>query len=217
MKSLAWWMWLTDFPASERALDASATPGDLAEALTGHFGRVDVLRPDAAALELVRNHAATEGWRPGQLETGALSAAPWSDGTFDCVALHDTLAVSGWDAARLLAGLEWCRALLRPGGWLALASPNPRLVARLRGTASGLPPGRVRRLLRRARFAEVRCFFIEPLIEYPICVIPDAYAASCAFESSEAVRGATTRARRATARLGMRSALYPGYYMLARA
>jgi hypothetical protein len=54
--------------------------------------------------------------------------------------------------------------------------------------------------------------FVLPSLERPLTLIPDDLDAIDAYEASS---GERAWARRAAARVGVRSALYPGYFMLA--
>jgi SAM-dependent methyltransferase len=217
MRSLAAWLWLVEFKTTARALDASDTPGDLALALKGHFHAVDVLRPDHSALERVKAMAENQGWTANSLTVGSIRAAPWPPETFDCIALHDTLVATSRGASDMLAVLTGLRPVLKPGGWLAVGSPNPRVLGGRRGGAHGIPCGRLARLLRRARFRDVRCQFVEPSLESPLTLVPDAIHAIDAHEAASVLHGSRAWARRTAARLGLRSMLYPAYFLLARA
>ena len=210
VRSLAPWLWLVEFKTTARALDASSTPGHLALALKGHFFAVDVLRPTPSALEEVRALAARQGWSADGFTLGSFMSPPWPDATFDCIALHDAFARpvrSRAEAVNVLTGL---RRLLRPEGWLAVASPSagfPR-----RSGTDGYAPAALSRLLSRAGFRDVRCLFVLPSLERPSTLVPDALDAIDAFEAS---LGERAWARRAAAHVGVRSALYTGYFMLA--
>ena len=217
MRSLAAWLWLVEFKTTARALDASETPGDLAQALKGHFNAVDILRPDASALRQVEALAESQGWTANSLTVGSIRAAPWPPETFDCIALHDTLVGTSRDATDTLAVLTNLRPVLKSGGWLAVGSPNPRVLGGRRAGARGMARGRLAGLLRRARFRDVRCLFVEPSLEYPLTLLPDAIHAIDAYEASSAMQGSRAWARRSAARLGLRSMLYPAYFLLARA
>jgi len=217
VRSLAAWLWLVEFRTTARALDASETSGDLAQALKGHFNAVDVLRPDASALRQVQALAESHGWTANSLTVGSIRAAPWPPETFDCVALHDALVGTTRSPADALAVLTNLRPVLKPDGWLAIGSPNPGVLGGRRAGARGIAPGRLARLLRRARFREVRCLFVEPSLEWPLTLVPDAIHAIDAYEASSAMQGSRAWARRSAARLGLRSMLYPAYFLLARA
>ena len=210
VRSLAPWLWLLELKTTARALDASGTPGALAQALKGHFAAVDVLRPTPSELEEVRALAVRQGWSADGFTLGSFMSPPWPDATFDCIALHDAFAKTvrtRADAANVLTGLH---RLLRPEGWLAVASPSAGFLRRS-GT-DGYAPAALSRLLSRAGFRDVRCLFVLPSLERPSTLIPDALDAIDAFEASS---GERAWARRAAARVGVRSALYTGYFMLA--
>jgi SAM-dependent methyltransferase len=210
VRSLAPWLWLVEFKTTARALDASSTPGDLALALKGHFFAVDVLRPTPSALEKVRALATRQGWSADGFTLGSLISPPWPDATFDCIALHDAFARTVRSRAEAVNVLTGLRRLLRPEGWLAVASPSPGFLRRS-GT-DGYAPAALSRLLSRAGFRDIRCLFVLPSLERPLTLIPDALDAIDAYEASS---GERAWARRAAAHLGVRSALYTGYFMLA--
>jgi hypothetical protein len=219
VRSLTTWLWLVDCGAQRRALDASAeTTGELAASLLAHFDEVDVLRADQSALESVRASAEGEGWTVPRLTRGTLREAPWPSGTFNCISLHDGLARQHLAADDLLAALAQLHRLLTSGGWLAMASPMPRSRGIPRPGSTGISRTRLERSIMRAGFREVRCFFSGTALDRSLTLIPDSGHAIRAYESSDAMRGGTTvGVRRAVARLGLRSMLYPGYVMLARA
>jgi SAM-dependent methyltransferase len=217
MRSLAAWLWLVEFKTTARALDASDTSGDLAQALKGHFHAVDVLRPDPSALERVQAMAGKQGWTADSLTVGSIRAAPWPPETFDCIALHDTLVTTSRGASDALAILTSLRPVLKPDGWLAVGSPNPGVLGGQPAGAPGIPCRRLARLLRRARFRDVRCLFVEPSLESPVTWVPNAIHAIDAHEAASAMHGSKAWARRTAARLGLRSMLYPAYFLLARA
>jgi SAM-dependent methyltransferase len=217
MTALATWLWLLDFRSTARALDASESPGDLAAELKEHFSVVDVLRSDRPALERVRARAESDGWAPHSLTLGSLRSAPWPAETFDCIALHDALVERRGGAVDAFDELVRLRLMLKPDGWLAVASANPNQVVTKRVGARGIPRARLTRLLTRARFREVRCLFVATPLEWPVTLVPDSTCAIDAHIAFSATRGTTAWAKRTAARLGLRSALFPGYFLLARA
>ncbi len=217
VRSLAPWIWLVEC-GTGTALDASVeSSGDLAASLMPHFGAVHVLRAEASVVESVRASNAREGWTPSSLTAGTVRAAPWPPGSFDCVALHDALARRAMAAPELLDELRQCNRLLKAGGWLALAAPNPRPFRRAPEPAGAIARGDMIRQLRRAGFREVRCWLAAPTLERPLTLLPDTRTAARAYEASDAMRGSTSWPRRAIAALGPLSLLYPGYVVLARA
>ncbi len=217
VRSLASWLWLIGC-GTGKALDASEEAGgDFAASLMTHFDEVHVLRADPSVLDSVRADNAREGWVPASLTSGTVRDAPWPPGTFDCIALHDALAHRPPAAPGLLEDLRPLHRLLRPGGWLEVAAPNPRLPGRRAAGTFVLPRGRLSRLLVRAGFREVRCWFAAPTLARPLTLLPDARAAIRAYEASDAMRGATSWPRRAIAGFGTPSVLYPAYVLLARA
>ena len=93
LRSLAAWLWFVELRRGGSALDASdEIIGELAASLMGHFAAVHVMRGDAAELESLRANSAHEGWTPSSLSIGTIQTASWPAGTFDCIALHDSLA-----------------------------------------------------------------------------------------------------------------------------
>jgi len=218
VNSLAPWLWLVDFDAHGKALDASDAPtGDLAAALMGHFAEVHLLRADNATLDGLPPANSREGWAPASAVTGTFRAAPWPRGTFDCIALHDALVRRRLPKTDVLAELEGAHRLLKPGGWLALASPRPSRVRRQSLDATGIPRTILSRLLTQAHFHEIRCLFVDPSVDNPRTVVPDAKPAIGANNTLEGIRGSAMWKRRAAVGLGLRSALFPAYILLARA
>ncbi len=218
MNSLAPWLWLIDFDEHGMALDASDVPNrDLAVALMAHFTQVHVIRPDTAKLAALPAANSLEGWVPASTVIGSLSAAAWPEETFDCIAVHDALVRRGIPTTEVLAELKGAHRLLKPGGWLALASPRPSRLHRQRAGTIGLARATLSRLLKEAHFHEIRCLYVEPSADNPRTVVPNAKAAIGAHNHLEGVRGRAMWKRRAAVELGFRSALFPAYLLLARA
>jgi hypothetical protein len=199
------------------ALDASSTKGELAAALLGHFDEVHVLRTNLPDLERVRVTNRREGWHAASFHVGVLRTAPWPAATFDCIAMHDMSARRQASTDDLQKELNAARRLLRPHGWLALASPNPSFLGRRLGRTRGIPRRLLSQLLVRAKFSQQRCLFAAPTLERPLTVVPEAGDAVSAYELSDTLRDARSLARRAAVRLGLHSVLYPAYFLLARA
>jgi hypothetical protein len=198
------------------ALDASATEGELAADLSAFFSEVHVLREDRFALELVRAHAARTGDSP-YLETQAsILEAPWTDRTFDCIAVHDALAEWNPETRETAASLERIRCLLKPEGWFMGASPNASYLRYRRAGRRGIAPRSYTRLLVDAGFREVRRIFVSPSLEAPASLIPDEPEAVAAYEILDSARGTSRWTRRVLARLGGRVMLYPTYLIMAR-
>jgi hypothetical protein len=124
---------------------------------------------------------------------------------------------AGAGTADLTARLVRVRQLLLPGGWLALSSFNPHFLGRRNARQPGISPARLARECSQAGFVELRTLFAEPSAEDPRTLLPDARAAVLAFETCHTLRGASGPARRLAARWGIRSLLYPAYFILARA
>lgn len=216
MSSLAPWLWLVDFDANGKALNASETRTDeLTTALMAHFAEVHVLRADSANPDGLRAASARETLAPANEARGSVCAAPWSPATFDCIALHDSLVRRRLPMADVVAELEGAHRLLKPGGWLALASPNPPMLRR--GFAAGFPRTLLSRLLMKAHFQEIRCLFVDPSADDPCTVVPDVKAAIRAHETLAGIRGKARWKRSAALELGFRYALFPAYLLLARA
>ncbi len=218
VRSLAPWLWLIECGTGGKALDASEeATGDLAASLMGHFAEVHALRTAAPVLDSVRASNEREGWAPASLTLGTVRSASWPAGTFDCIALHDALARRALVGPDLLEELRHLHRLLRRDGWLAVASPNPRPIARRRGPARVLSRGQLTALLRRAQFRDVHCWLAAPTLERPLTLLPDVRSAIRAYEASDAMRGSTSPIRRMIAGFGPVSLLYPAYVLLARA
>ena len=120
-------------------------------------------------------------------------------------------------AAELVAELARLRALLRPGGWLALASINPRCIGRRSVTGHGIPVAGLAAAVSGAGYAETRTLFTEPSIDDPRSLVPDTSDAARAYETREGLRPRSNRARGMLSGIGLRDLLYPGYFLLARA
>jgi hypothetical protein len=117
----------------------------------------------------------------------------------------------------LLAELQSAHQLLKPGGWLALASPNTPRVRSPLARAAGIPRRVLTRLLKQASFRETRCLFVEPSADDPSTVVPDAEAAIRARDALEGISGTSMWKRRAALEFGAQSVLFPAYLLLARA
>ena len=217
LRSPAPWLWLLDFDAHGKALDASdSKTTQLTSALMAHFTEVHVMRGDDESLEAFRV-ANPEGWSPASAVRGTVRTHPWPPGTFDCIALHDALVRKGLSTPDLLAELQGLHHLLRPGGWLALTSPFPPRLRGRRLHGRGIPRARLSRLLRQANFRELRCFFVEPSVDDPNTVVPAFKAAIRARDTLEGVSGRRLWKRRAAVELGLPAALFSAYVLLARA
>ncbi len=218
MKSLAPWLWLVDFDARDRALDASDAPtGELTEALMAHFAEVHVLRAGSSDLDQLRDAYSVEGWIPASAAVGSVATAAWPNETFDCIALHDALVRRRLSTTEVQAELEAAHRLLKPGGWLALASPSPPRFRRRTEQTIGLRRTVLSRLLTRARFREIRCLFVAPSADDPSTVVPDVKSAIRARDTLEGVHGAAKWKHRAALELGFRPSLFPAYVLLAQA
>ena len=215
VRSLAPWLWLLDFRATRKALDASDDPsGELSAALGEHFTEVHSLRANNARLEEFNTANEAQGWRPASVHAGTARDIKWPDGTFDCVALHDALTRSAHSERQVIQELDEYRRILRGDGWLVLASPTPRAAARGQAETPAIPRRRLTRLVEQSDFREVRCLWFEHMIERPLFLIPNSRRT---IEAYEAMRGSASRQRRAAAKAGLNSLLYPAYFLLARA
>lgn len=218
MTSLAPWLWLVDFEERNRALDASsATTGELAAALMAHFAEVHVLRNDRANLDGLSAANRRDGLVPSSTALGSVRHALWPAETFDCIALHDTLVRRQLPITEVLVALRGAHRMLKRGGWLALASPRPSRLRRPPLQENGISRGVLSRLLSVAHFREVRCLFVEPSVDDPVTMVPDMKTAIRAHDAIEGARGIAMWRRRAAVELGLRSALFPAYVLLARA
>jgi hypothetical protein len=115
------------------------------------------------------------------------------------------------------AELEAAHHMLKPGGWLALASPCPPRFRRQSADAIGMRRTLLSRLLTRAHFREIRCLFVAPSADDPSTVVPDVRAAIRARDTLEGVHGTAKWKHRAALELGFRPSLFPAYILLARA
>jgi hypothetical protein len=219
VRSLTPWLWLVDFDAQGKALDASERPtGELAAALMAHFAELHVLRSDSASLDAFRAVNNQDGWAPSSIGVGSVSTAPWPQETFDCIAVHDALLRRRLTETEWLAELRSAHRLLKRGGWLAITSSQPpRLFGSQASSAAGIPRAVLSRRLTNAGFREIRCLFVEPAADAMFTVVPDTKAAVKAHDTLAGSRGLALWRRRAVAALGFRSALFPAYVLLARA
>lgn len=218
MRSLAPWLWLVDFDAQGNALDASERQtGEVATELRAHFAAVHLVRSDAATLDGLRVATSRDGWTPSSEVLGSVRTAAWPRETFDCIALHDALIRRRLPMDEVLAELQDAHRLLKPGGWLALASPSPRTVRRPRTRTPGISRAALTRLLTRAHFREIRCLFVHPTADEPFTVVPDAKAAIRAHDTFAGANGMSVWRRRAAVELGFQATLFPAYILLARA
>jgi hypothetical protein len=211
----ATWLWLLDLEFGGVALDASATKGHLASELSRHFSNVHVLREDKAALDEVRAFGGRAGDRPCTLTLGSLRTAPWNESTFDCIAVHDRFAGQNQKPAESIQTLERLRHLLKTDGWLVAASPNPSYLRARSAGRTGIAPRALSRMLVEARFREVRRIFVTPSLDSPRTLIPDARRAVGAYEAYDSIQGTSEWKRRTVAGLGLHSALYPAYFIMA--
>lgn len=218
MRSLAPWLWLVDFDAQDKALDASERrTGDLGAELSAHFAEVHVVRTDAASLGSLRVASGRDGWTPSTEVLGSVRTAAWRRETFDCIALHDALVRRRLAIPEVLAELQDAHRLLKPGGWLALASPSPSTMRSPRARTPGIARAVLSRLLTRAHFQEIRCLFVHPTADEPFTVVPDTKAAIRAHDTIAGAGGMAVWRRRAAVELGFQSTLFPAYMLLARA
>jgi SAM-dependent methyltransferase len=218
VRSLTTWLWLIDIEDGAHALDASAeVTGDLAASLRGHFANVHVLRRDQDSLARVRASSDAEGWPLSEMAVGSAQTAPWAPATFSCIVLHDALVRQPAASSSLVDDLRHYHKMLKPGGWLALTSPQPFLPGRSRDGQRGVSRHRFRRFLKTAGFREVRCLFSEFTLERPLFLVPNDHTLISAYEASDAMRGTARWTRRLVASVGLRAVLYPAYLLLARA
>jgi hypothetical protein len=217
VRSLTSWLWLVDFHSRDRALDASDDmEGDLAAALAGHFGSVDVLRSDGETAAQLRTASAREGWPVPAVTIGSVDRGGWSSATFDCICVHDALTRKAQSTEALLGELGSLHRLLKRDGWLEIAATGrPRWPSG--APSAGITHRKLAGLLTRAGFQEVRCYFVEHLIDRPLILIPNSHPTFTAYEGSDTLRGQSQRRRRIASRLGLRSLLYSKYLLIARA
>ncbi len=213
----ATWLWFLERDYGGVALDASRSPGPIASELSRHFEEVRVLREDRAALDEVGRYAEKVGDRAHTLTLGSLSTTAFEGQSFDCIALHDRIAMDVPSVAERIETLGRLRGLLEPGGWLVAGASIPPLFRRRAAAKAGISPRGFSRMLRKAGFREVRRIFVAPSIDSPITMVPDAPDAVASFEAFDTIRGSTSRIRQLVARLGLRDRLHPAYFIMARA
>jgi hypothetical protein len=218
VRSLASWLWLVEFPGSAVALDASEdTSGELAAALKEHFSTVHVLRSDSTTLQELQEANARQGWSVASETVGSVYDGAWAHGSFDCIAVYDGLAAEVTHGAAY-DRLKRYHNLLRPGGWICVASPTPTVLGRGGSNDSGIERRAFTRLLSRAGFDEVRAYWIEYSLDRPLFLVPHNRQTIVAYESHDAMRGAgLARRRQVVANTGIGSLLYPAYLLLGRA
>jgi len=191
-QALVPWLWLLDKEPGGTALDASGTDGRLAAELSGHFSRVEVAE-----------HAP---W---------VSSDPRGSRAFDCIVLHYSLSAVADSTTERVTALGRVRDLLRPGGWLAAASVNSSFLGN-RGTRRvGIAPRLYTQYLEMSGFADVRRIYVTPSLEHPRTLIPDSRRAVNGYEAFEP--NTVSKARGLFAQMGVHSALYPAYFIMARA
>lgn len=215
------WVWLCELERRDAALDIAVRPSAMALALARHFDVVHQLAQAPDVVEQTRLHASRDdiaNVEAAVVET--FDALPYADESFDCVALHGTLGAR--DGGLLTRGsprqrddllLRECRRLLRPGGWLYVATANPAWYG---GARRPLGLMRSMRAMHRlspafiasAGFDPVQAYYAFPTHEEPQSLVPAMRAAAIAFE------GGGGRSRRATA-LRRAAAWTPFYPALA--
>lgn len=191
-QALVPWLWLLDREPGGVALDASRTDGRLGAELSGHFSAVEVME-----------HAP---W---------ITDVPWTPQTFDCIALHETLSAVAASTVERVAALSRVRNLMRPGGWFAAASANSSFLGNRGSRRVGIAPRLYSRYLLMSGFTDVRRVYVTPSLVQPRTLIPDSRRAVHGYEAFEP--NTVNKARGVFARLGINSALYPAYFILARA
>lgn len=192
VQALAPWLWLLDRESGGIALDASGTEGRLAAELAGHVSDIEVAE-----------HAP---W---------ISSAPWRPGTFDLVALHELLSVVDRSTVERVTALTQVRSLMKPGGWLAAASANSSFLGNRGAQRVGISPRMYAQYLVMSGFTDVRRVYVTPSLQQPRTLIPDSRRAVNGYEAFEP--NTVSKARGVFAQLGIHSALYPAYFILARA
>jgi hypothetical protein len=217
VRSLASWLWLVEFPGTAVALDASEdSSGELAAALREHFSTVHVLRSEQGKLEELRAANARQRWTVASETVGSVYDGAWEHESFDCVAVYDGLA-HGISATAVSDRLKRYRRLLRPGGWICVASPTPTVLGRGGSNDSGIERRAFTRMLKGAGFQDIRPYWIEYSLDRPLFLVPHHRSTIVAYESHDAMRGAGLgRRRQVVANTGIGSLLYPAYMLLAR-
>lgn len=224
------WVWLCEIERRDAALDIAAGTSAMPLALSRHFDVVHQIAMSAEVAELTRVRSAEDGM--DNVESAVADepfALDYPDESFDCVTLHGTLEARDRgpftvesSRARDMRILREARRLLRPGGWLYVATSNPLWYGRVRHPfllARGV------RVLHRASpafvaaagFADVRTLYAFPTHERPQALIPATRSAALAFESIDERGQLGARVRRAAGWTPLYRALVPSLVYLARA
>ncbi len=109
---------LPHLDADAHLLDLGCGDGALTVGLSAIAGRVTGVDVEAEGYEEAAAHAASHGLDQVAFEVADATTLPFADDTFDAVLAHSVLE-AGPEPVKVLA--EACR-VLRPGGWLGVAS-----------------------------------------------------------------------------------------------
>ncbi len=223
--------WVLAAPAAHGAPEGGDEPtrpdaaGNWLWLVTTQPGTLLVLGPATDGLvEFARRRfAATTSVMPA-----AHVARSVPDASADCVVIANALESPAVDLAGTLWLLRHCRRILRPGGVCCAAAPNPlwhgllaprdlelgagpRLARLARGPWRAVQRGVLPRLLRRAGFAEVRRYYVEPSLEAPRAFVPATTTAVRAYERERS----RSRMRTPLIAVGLHAALFPATLFVA--
>jgi hypothetical protein len=125
--------------------------------------------------------------------TGAdLAKTRWPPATFDCITLGDARRPP----------LAAARLLLKPGGWLALASSEARFATFA---------------LKRAGFRDIRPYYVSPSLDHATTIIPAETRTVRAYHDFDAAQSAPALAHNVAMFVGWHELLFTASLTLARA
>ncbi len=212
------WLWLGDWPTSERALDVGGGPGDTAAALASLFSEVDYLDHDAGWVEFARHRFGTRA--SPRVRQGGVELVSAQPGSFGCISITATTRRPDSESAGMLAD---CHRLLAPGGLLRLIPRIPvkqEGVSRIRTLVDQVVSGELTQrawglALRQAGYRPLGTYYAEPSLSYPYYLMPGNRRAVRAAERLHDDHLAGGRSRGWIVRAGLHGALYRHYFLLA--